>query len=602
VTKIFTASINLGYYPRKWKTATIVVLRKPGKPDYSVPGAYRPISLLNTLGKLLEAVMARRLSYYAETYELLPETQFGGRPGRTTEQALLVLANAIDQAWLKDKVITLVAFDLKGAFNGVNKLTLDARLEERGIPAIARKWIQSFMDGRTASIKFDDFKTEEAPLEHAGLAQGSPLSPILFAFFNADLVNQPVDTKGGASAYIDDYFRWRAGPSAEANIKKIQEEDIPRIEAWARRTGSCFAAEKTELIHLTRKKKELGKGEITMNGKTIKASSTAKLLGVIFDQELRWKQHVQQAVKTATTTALAMGGVRHLRPTQMRQLYQACVTPRLDYASTIWHNPQKDKGHLKMLSSVQRTALLKILSAFRTVATQTLEVEAYVMPTRLRLKQRAQNVITSLYTLPEGHPIKNVLERMKKRCIRKGTCPKFPLAEAIKTMDLDYTRSLEAIDPRPLAPWRQPIFEAIDIGDNEGAKQKIIDLMSAPETVVFSDASGKKTNLGAAAVVLDRQNKIKRSWQTSIGPNKYWSVHATELIAIYYAMGLAESEHTVDHNGSHQSRRTFTIASDSKSALQAIANPSNKPGQQIVRRILSRAESLRAQGILLRLL
>ena len=52
----------------------IVVLRKPGKGDYTVPGAYRPISLLNTLGKLLEAVMAKRLSYYVEKYGLLPNT------------------------------------------------------------------------------------------------------------------------------------------------------------------------------------------------------------------------------------------------------------------------------------------------------------------------------------------------------------------------------------------------------------------------------------------------------------------------------------------------------------------------------------------------
>ncbi|KAJ5152552.1 hypothetical protein N7492_009832 [Penicillium capsulatum] len=99
ITRVFAASIDLGYHPQRWRSARIVVLRKPGKPDYSVPGAYRPISLLNTLGKLLEAVMARRLSYYAEHYGLLPDTQFGGRPGRTTEQALLVLANAIDRAW-----------------------------------------------------------------------------------------------------------------------------------------------------------------------------------------------------------------------------------------------------------------------------------------------------------------------------------------------------------------------------------------------------------------------------------------------------------------------------------------------------------------------
>lgn len=75
-----------------------MLLRKPGKPDYSTPGAYRPISLLNTLGKILEAVIARRLSYLAEKHNLLAETQFGRRPGRITEQALLVLSNAIDRA------------------------------------------------------------------------------------------------------------------------------------------------------------------------------------------------------------------------------------------------------------------------------------------------------------------------------------------------------------------------------------------------------------------------------------------------------------------------------------------------------------------------
>lgn len=57
IIRIFTASITLGYHPR-WRSARIVVLRKPGKPDYSIPGAYRPISLLNTLRKLFEAVLA----------------------------------------------------------------------------------------------------------------------------------------------------------------------------------------------------------------------------------------------------------------------------------------------------------------------------------------------------------------------------------------------------------------------------------------------------------------------------------------------------------------------------------------------------------------
>ena len=68
ITQIFSASVRLGYFPTQWKTAKIVVLRKPGKDDYTISKAYRPISLLNTLEKLLEAVMARRLLYYVETY------------------------------------------------------------------------------------------------------------------------------------------------------------------------------------------------------------------------------------------------------------------------------------------------------------------------------------------------------------------------------------------------------------------------------------------------------------------------------------------------------------------------------------------------------
>ncbi|KAJ5340336.1 hypothetical protein N7541_009460 [Penicillium brevicompactum] len=131
ITRIFNASLCLGYHPKRWRNAKIVVLRKPGKPDYSVPGAYRPIPLPNTLGKLLEAVIARRLSYLAEKHGLLPDTQFGGRPGRTTKQALLVLANAIDRAWYKHKVVTLVSFDLKGAFNGVQQASLDTCLRTK---------------------------------------------------------------------------------------------------------------------------------------------------------------------------------------------------------------------------------------------------------------------------------------------------------------------------------------------------------------------------------------------------------------------------------------------------------------------------------------
>jgi hypothetical protein len=89
-----------------------------------------------------------------------------------------------------------------------------------------------------------------------------------------------------------------------------------------------------------------------MNGKIIKPTAKVKLLDLIFDRNLRCKEHVQQVIKWATKVNSALGGLRHHRPGQRRQLYQACVVPVVDYASTVWHNLLKDKALLRRLATV----------------------------------------------------------------------------------------------------------------------------------------------------------------------------------------------------------------------------------------------------------
>jgi hypothetical protein len=76
---LFSTLGSAGYHPQCWRQTTTVIIPKPNKPDYTNPKAYRPVALLNFLGKILEKLMATRLAYLAEAYNLLHEDQIGGR-------------------------------------------------------------------------------------------------------------------------------------------------------------------------------------------------------------------------------------------------------------------------------------------------------------------------------------------------------------------------------------------------------------------------------------------------------------------------------------------------------------------------------------------
>ncbi|EAQ84319.1 hypothetical protein CHGG_10723 [Chaetomium globosum CBS 148.51] len=198
VLHLFRTSLRDGDIPSQWRNAKIIPLKKPGKSEYTLAKSWRPISLLSTLGKILEAVIAERLSHAVETCGLLPANHFGARKRRSTEQALLLLQEHIYKAWRARKVLSLISFDVKGAYNGVFKDRLLQRLKARGIPEPLVKWIDAFCSKRTATIAVNGFTSGRQELPQAGLPQGSPLSPVLFLFFNADLVQHKIDANGGA--------------------------------------------------------------------------------------------------------------------------------------------------------------------------------------------------------------------------------------------------------------------------------------------------------------------------------------------------------------------------------------------------------------------
>ncbi|KAF6515846.1 hypothetical protein HZS61_004587 [Fusarium oxysporum f. sp. conglutinans] len=172
VLHLFHTSLSQGRLPDQWRTAKTIPLKKPGKDGYKKAKSWGPISLLSTLGKILEAVVANRISYAVETYGLLPTNHFGARKRRSAKQALLLFQEQVYKAWRNRKVVSLVSFDVKGAYNGVFKDRLLQRLEARGIPRRLVRWIDAFCSSRTATITvngytsalWNEYKPVESPL------------------------------------------------------------------------------------------------------------------------------------------------------------------------------------------------------------------------------------------------------------------------------------------------------------------------------------------------------------------------------------------------------------------------------------------------------
>lgn len=151
---------------------------KPGKADYSLPKCYRPVALLECMGKLLEKVIAKRISHDITALGLIPTTQFGARPFSSTIDAGLCLTHDIETAHPLGGVCGTLLFDIEGFFDNVNHARLTALVRALGFPPEICAWTTSFLRDRSVRIRFNNFTSDSIDLE-MGTPQGSPISPIL---------------------------------------------------------------------------------------------------------------------------------------------------------------------------------------------------------------------------------------------------------------------------------------------------------------------------------------------------------------------------------------------------------------------------------------
>ena len=252
---LFHACLQLSHYPKAFKRSTTIVLRKPQKDTYTKAKSYRPIALLNTMGKVLERIVAKRMSEAAETHSLLPDVQMGARPGRSTETALELLTEQTRTAWAIDPtaVASVLSLDMAGAFVNASHERLIHNLCMAGLPLWMTMFIASFLKNRTTRLYFDG--TQTTPFNtNTGIPQGSPLSPILFLFFASYLLHKLNQGKTTAFGFVDDTNIFAYSRSTEENCRTLEAAHDKCLE-WALKHGATFAPEKYNLMHFTRQRK-----------------------------------------------------------------------------------------------------------------------------------------------------------------------------------------------------------------------------------------------------------------------------------------------------------------------------------------------------------
>ncbi len=155
----------------------------------------------------------------SEEHSLLPAQHMGARPGRSIDIILDFLVQQIHATWRnKDGVAMLLSLNMTGAFDRVVPAQLLHNMRERKIPDWIVKWVGSFISNRMMTLCLPGYNTDAFPT-HTGIPQGSPLSPILFLFYNANLVKicNPSTLPASETVFVDDVNALAFGKSTEEN-------------------------------------------------------------------------------------------------------------------------------------------------------------------------------------------------------------------------------------------------------------------------------------------------------------------------------------------------------------------------------------------------
>ena len=513
---MFNKSFQTGTVPQAWRNAIIIPLLKAGKPASDL-ASFRPISLTSCVAKLLERMVADRLYYLAETNQWFNAQQAGFRKGRSCEDQIIRLTQAIEDGFQqkKSRKSVLVLLDFSKAYDTVWRERLLLSMHERAVPLTILRWLRSFLLNRQARARYNNC-TSPSMLMRQGLPQGSVLSPLLFVFYINNLAELLPDTNTNV-LFADD-----AGILATADtIKEAQAEAqkaVDIVSSWSKKWRLTLNSSKSEsCIFTTNRKEAKVKARIKIDGKKIPFNCTPKFLGVYLDRELTFAKQVSEIAAKAKSKMRMMSALAGTTWGCLKQdlmkVYVSNVRSVMDYAAAGWQ-PWLATTHMKALETVQNKAL-RIVSGQVDKSRLSARRHENGTPTYSTLSKRhILRAAEKAHRMPEDHPRKIALEGSTKTKNQR-TSWRSVSKQLMEEYKIDDTSARQPIQFFAREPWISPsnltVFLEIpgyrDCRDDAGKLAATLSRIRSisPRLVIYTDgsASAGTTKGGAGMVITD---------------------------------------------------------------------------------------------------
>lgn len=387
IAEVMTNIVKDGRIPKTWKRAKLVLLPKPGKN----PPAYRPICLLPTMAKLFEGILRNRIMAELEVKRGISEHQYGFIPGKSTIDAINEVINIAKtgkkQHWSNRELVMAIALDVKNAFNSASWEHIINKMKKLGIADYIVEIIKDYFTDREIGIDGYDRKMS------CGVPQGSVIGPILWNIVYNGVLELNLGKEVRQIAYADDLILIITAKT-EDELEFLASRSVQAVESWMRKHELELAAEKTEAMLITGRKKIKRAVNITCRGRTFNPSNSLKYLGVLIDKNITWIPHLQQMSARANQTASTLLKLmpRNSGPNQKsRKLLYSVVISIALYGAPVWAEGLKYKRNIKILEKLERRMLIYITQGYKTISTDALQVVASMPPLELLAKERAYN-------------------------------------------------------------------------------------------------------------------------------------------------------------------------------------------------------------------